>query len=162
MSLRVALLPVLDTVRSIVGPTQLSGAPGLDIRPNGLTITVRTWPGRLGDTTAGSYSDSSATLAPVPRIRALSSREIAGSGGLYEEGDLLVGPITPAYTNPDTSTGGYSEVDLAPVQSTDNIEVLYLITGPNAGDYRRIELRRGRAFRYELVLRKKQTTPMYG
>jgi len=161
VSLRDRLLPVADRIRSIAGPTKLSGNDGLDVRPNSLTITVRTWPGRLGDTTAGEYSDASTTLAPVPRIRSLTSREVAASGGLYEQGDLLVGPITPAYTNTDASTGGYSETDLAPVQSTDSIEVLYLITGPSAGDYRRIELRRGRAFRYELVLRKKQTTPMY-
>lgn len=145
MSFRTDILPVVDATRAIAGPD------GLDVRTSKLTIITRTWSG--GRAGMGTYSDASLELPQHYKLKDLSSKEIAGSGGRYQQNDIRVGPITPAY-----SSGGYTPAQLAPA-GDNGVEVLYQITGPDSGMYSLVECCTDAAFHYSLVLRRRRTTP---
>ncbi len=124
----------------------------MGLRPNGFAIVVRTW--ASGAVGKGTFTDSTLPIAPNPKMREVSTRELASSGGVYEQGDLLVGPFTPAYDGPPP--GGYTPAQLDPPLSPADrgVEVIYVVIGPDAGQYRRITATRDRAMRYMLVLRR--------
>lgn len=146
MTLRTDLLPVVDELRGLAGPS------GFDVRTSKLTIRKRTWAG--GRRGLGPAADSDIELAQIYKMRELSSKEVAGSGGLFEMGDIKVGPITPT----DVSGGGYTEAQLAPDGST-GTEVIYVVTGDLAGEYTRIKLNKTKPFSWYLTLRRRRTTP---
>src|SRR5579859_987393 len=132
MSLRTRMLPVFDRLRARTGPA------GFDIRPTGLTIITRRWTsGVVGvepaDPSAAAFTDTRLELPAVYKVRQVTTREIASSGGRYEAGDVKLGPITPAYTNGDGSQGGVSESQLKP-DGDEGSEVLYELTGAHAGE----------------------------
>lgn len=149
-----------DEVRSIAGPTQLSGAEGMGVRTNEVRIVTRTWASGkkqvpLPATPGTDYiDDPSFVLTPRPKVERISSSLVASSGGRYEQTDLIVGPITPAYDGPPA--GGYTpeQLDPAVAAGRKDVEKLWIITGPNEGTYRLIDLRRDRPFRYEAVIRR--------
>ncbi len=156
MSKRDLFLRLADKLRSLPAATTASGAPGYDIRPNTVTRRVRTWAsGKAGvprpATLGVDYADVDILLTPTPKVRSLSAREIASSGGRYEDAELVVGPITPTYDT-GTATGGYTAEQLDPVVTGGGVEVLYIVEGPNAGQYYLHEVRRDPALRYMLVL----------
>jgi hypothetical protein len=139
------------------------------LRESAVSVVTRTWSsGRIGypDSTATSYTDT--TPLPIvhtggfnPKIREMSTREISASGGLYELGDLIVGPITPRYPDaPAAQVGGYTEAQVAPRVAADapGVEVIYLVTGPEAGRYRRVTVTVDHALHYTLVLRRSNKT----
>lgn len=136
----------------------MPGEVGIDIRPNSISVVVRTWSsGKIG---SGTPTDSTPlVLTPVPKVREVSTREVASSGGRFEMGDLRVGPITPSYTGPPA--GGYTTAQVAPevAPDLDGVEVLYLVTGPDAGEYRRISINTDFALHYTLTLRRSNRTP---
>lgn len=144
-------LELADELRSLSGPD-----PDFDIRTSQLTIRSRTWLGGKRGATGG-YTDSDLEIPRKYRIRQMEQNEIASAGGRYEAGDVLVGPITPEFPGPPP--GGYTEAQLKPRPTTDATEIIYLITGAHAGEYRLIELRSMRAFGYELVIRRTRATP---
>ncbi len=147
MSLRTSLLKTVDTVRAVLSKSSI------DERTTSVTIRTRTWTGgRVG--ADGGTSDSDVTLTPRPRVKELSQREIAGSGGRYQAGDVRVGPITPAW-----SSGGYTAAQLAPVITANGIEILYVLAGGIAGEYSRVDLETARSHSYFLVLRRLRATP---
>lgn len=146
MTLRTDLLPIVDELRALAGPS------GFDVRTSGLTVRTRTWAG--GKRGIGPVSDSNLVLAQIYKIREVSTREIASSGGLFEMGDVRVGPITPT----DVSGGGYTAAQLAPEGQT-GTEVVYVITGDLAGEYARVELNKSKPFSWYLILRRRRTTP---
>jgi hypothetical protein len=143
MSIRTSLIKVVDAARAIAGPT------GVDARVNQLTIRTRTWSGsRLG---VGTASDSDLVLPARYPIRLITSQEIVAAPGLYEIGDILVDHITPF----DGVSVGYTPEDLKPTVTTNNVEIIYVITGEHAGTYRCLELRTYRPFTSQLVLRRR-------
>ena len=145
MSFRTDALSIVDAARAIAGPN------GLDVRTSKLAIVTRTWSGgRLG---MGTSSDARLELAQIYKIKDVSSKEVAGSGGRYQQEDIRVGPITPAY-----SGGGYTPAQLAPTGANGK-EILYELTGPNSGLYSLVECCTDSAFHYSLVLRRRRTTP---
>lgn len=144
MSLRTDLLPVVDELRALAGPS------GFDVRPVRVTIRTRVWSG--GRAGLGTPTDTDLVLPQIYKVRELKSQEVAGSGGRYELGDVKVGPITPAYTG-----GGYSRAQLAP-EGANGTEVAYLLSGAMAGEYNRISVETDRAFGYYLVLRRSRRT----
>ncbi len=141
--------------------------PGtLGLRPNAVTIEIRTWDGgKVGrgaatvSTPGDPFGTVGLTILPTPKVREVSTHEVASSGGVYEQGDLVVGPITPAYPGPPA--GGYTVEQIAPEIAPDQagIEVVYLITGPDAGEYRRITANTDRALHFTLMLRRTNRTP---
>jgi hypothetical protein len=61
----------------------------------GLTVRQRRWTGqRPGD---GTAIPTDLAILPRPKVRVLSLREVAASGGTYREGDYWVTGITPAF-----------------------------------------------------------------
>jgi hypothetical protein len=129
MSLRTALLPVVDTLRGLAGPTRL------DIRTYTVTLRKRSW--SEGEVLLGTPTVTDVLLTPRPKVR-----EVPNSR------DLIVGPITPKY-----STGGYSPVELNPNDSPGH-EFYYLVRAPDGVDrpYALMNIDEGRPFAYTLTL----------
>jgi hypothetical protein len=147
MSIRSSALKLAGKLRA------LPSSPGVDIYMTSVTIRTRTWAG--GRVNAeGGYSDSNILITPRPKVREVAQREITGAGGRYEAGDVKVGPITPTY-----SGGGYTIAQLAPTASSNGVEILYVLAGAIAGDYKRIDLQTDRALSYFLILRRKRSSP---
>ncbi len=143
MSLREDLLPVCRDARALV--------ESLGLRTNSLTIRTRTYSGEPG---VWPYSDLDLVITPRPKMRWLTGAEVAASGGRYAEGDMKVTKITPAYAG-----GGYTPEQLRPAPTEDNVEILYVVTGPEAGEYRLVDDSFDRNFGYELVIRLQRSTP---
>lgn len=147
MSIRLAMLAAVEAARKLSGPTFA------DIRVNQLTVRTRTWSGtRLG---LGTSTDSDLVLPPHYPIRYLTAQEVFSSAGSYEVGDILVDHVTPS----DGNGTGYTPEQLRPTITENNVEVIYLLTGTHAGEYRCMDLRTYRAFTTQLVLRRRGTTP---
>lgn len=143
MGFRDSLNRIADKARALSGP----GA--VDIRVNQLTIRTRTWSGaRLG---LGSSTDVDLVLPARYPIRLITSQEIVAAPGLYEVGDVLVDHITPY----DNVSVGYTPAQLKPVVTANNVEIIYVITGSHAGNYRCLELRAYRATTSQLMLRRR-------
>lgn len=157
MSLRTRMLPVFDRLRAKTGPG------GFDIRPTGLAVVTRRWTsGSVGalpdDPAAPAYTDARLELPAVYKVRQVTTREIASSGGRFEAGDVKIGPITPAYMNADGSQGGVSEAQLKP-DGEDGTEVFYELSGAHAGEYALVALVSTAPFSWWLVLTRRQTMP---
>ncbi len=152
MTARDAVKLAFDTARAAFGPL------GVDFTPSQLTIRTRTWPG--GE--VGSEGEPTVDDLVLPQqyaIRTLKLREVASSGGKFQMGDVKVGPITPSFPATDfTAAGGYTVAELAP-DGAAGVEIVYLLTGPIAGEYALEEIDASKPFGIELVIRRKRTTP---
>lgn len=147
MSFRTIMLDVADTLRALTGPDVF------DIRTTKLDIITRTYPGGRRSSQA-AYVDDVLDIEQIYRIRPLKTHEIAASGGKYEIGDVIVGPITPK-----GDTLGWTEEQLQPKPTNDGVEIIYRCSGSHSGDYARVELRSHKPFSYFLILRRKSNTP---
>lgn len=147
MSLRTSALKTANILRG------LASRPAIDIYTTSVTIRTRTWTGGRIRTEQGKF-DEDVVITPTPKVREISQREIAGSGGRYEAGDVKVGPLTPA-----NSAGGYTAAQLAPTASANGIEIIYVLSGGITGEYMRVDLATDKPFTYTLILRRKRSTP---
>lgn len=148
-NLREHLNRVADRIRALPGR--------LGERPTTVTIVTREWSGsRVAQGTV--LSETSLTITPTPKVRTVSSREIAASGGRYQAEDVRVGPITPTYDT-GVSSGGYASSQVAPVKQRNGIEVVYRLAGWLAGDYERVDTESDRTHQITIVLRRKRSTP---
>ena len=150
MGLRDELNAVADDVRA------LAGSADIDERPTTVTIRTRTWSG--GRVRNGTSTDVDVVLTPTPKVRQITQREIYGAGGLYRDGDIRIGPITPAYTA-SSGSGGYTVAQLAPVITTDGVELLYILAGQMTGEHKLVNLDNGKAHAWFLVVRLDRRTP---
>lgn len=152
-SIREAALIAANTVR-------LRTAPGdFDYRTIKITIVKRVWSG--GEAGAGTPVTTTVTDLPQAiRIVPVNERDIAGSGGRYEAGDVKCGPITPAYSV-GSLTGGYTPAQLDPAASlgATGIEIIHVLSGAIVGEFRLVDLQQHRAVSYFMVLRRLRTTP---
>lgn len=147
MSLRLDLLSIVDAVRSI------AGVDALDQRTHQLTIRTRTWSGaRLKQ---GTATDVDLVLPQKFPVRVVNASEVSSSGGLLEMSDILVDHITPS----NGAAVGFTPLQLKPYITTHNVEVVYILSGPKAGEYGLIELRAYRPYTYQLILRRTIATP---
>ena len=127
MSLRTALLPVVNTIRGLAGPATL------DIRPYTVTVRTRTWSG--GVVQKGVPTDADLLLSPPPKV--------------VENGrEARVGPITPKHAG-----GGYSPSELNP-RDQPGVEFFYLLTGPDGVGraFALVDIDTSRPFSYTLRL----------
>ena len=157
MTFRDSMLAVAERLRTKTGPS------GFDVRPTALTIVTRTWTGGSVGAAAPNpgtprFVDAVVALPQTYAVRQLRTFEIATSGGRFEQGDMLVGPITPRFTSSNGATGGVSEADLKPPVKAGQ-QVFYQLSGAHAGDYVLRELRSTNPFGYEVVIARKATTP---
>lgn len=144
----------LENTRKLAEQARTHAYAATGVCTNALTIRKRTWTGgRVGMTDAG-YTDEDLVLPARYPIRHLSQQELNSAAGSYEVGDILVDAITPS----DGAGVGYTQEQLAPA-GTDALEIIYVITGEHPGEYALIECRTFRAFTYQLVLRRRGTTP---
>lgn len=138
MSLRDDLLPVVDQLR------QLPDDFGL--RRYSVTLRRRVWSG--GAPGLGTATVTDVVLSPRPRVRQLNSKEVAASGGTYEEGDYRIDRVTPSYTG-----GGYApdELYLRAVNADEDVAVILV---GDAGFEEECEVRSStfdRAFGFSIV-----------
>lgn len=157
-SFREQMIGVGDAVyKAVLGPA------GLDLTPCQLTITTRTWPGRRGDTSKGTPVDSPVTvLGQYFPIRALRAKEIADSGGRYRDGDVIVEDISPPGTDAAGNAIGFTIAQLRPETASDNVEIIYTLSGTAGGLSGNYDLAEGRFDDwqyYQLVLRRRRDTP---
>jgi hypothetical protein len=135
--LRTTLLRVADMVRSIPGPLTLWGDEGLGLRATELQIIERSWSGKKG--AKGSIAtDDILTIVPTPYVESLAGQETASSAGRYQEGDVKISSLTPAYDGYfglDHVVGGYTPEQLKPMPTDNNADIIYRLTGPDPGDY---------------------------
>lgn len=140
----------------------------LDLAPSDIHVVTRKWSGTVG---TRPFTDIStfALQGPLParqdgpklKVRHLSARFVAQSGGRYEMGDLMVGPIRPYFTNPLTSVpGGFMVRELDPPNTDDATEVFWRVKQVNqagsgvTGDYRVIHIDETDALFYKVVIRR--------
>lgn len=150
MGLRDELNAVADGVRA------LAGSSDIDERPTTVTIRQRTWDG--GRVRFGNATDVDLVLTPNPKVRQLTQQEVYAAGGLYQTGDVRIGPITPAYST-SSSSGGYTAAQLKPVITTDGVELLYVLSGQMIGEHKLVNLDNGKAHAWFLVVRRDRRTP---
>lgn len=159
MSVRTTLLAALDYIR-----TTIPGPTSFDVRPTSVSIQQWVWSNGLRGSGARTVVQV-ATLPAGTKVRHVTQREIANSGGRYESGDVRVGPITPTYAATGAlPAGGFTEQQLDPpvaAQGVENVYVLALQAGASgiSGEYQLLQLERDRALHMSLVLRKRRTTP---
>lgn len=145
MTLRDELLPVVNDARTLVD--------GLGLRSFAVRVEVRSWSGaRIG---AGVLTTpSTLTLEPRPRVRDVSAREVASSGGTLRTSDRRITGITPAHAG-----GGYTPEQLRPA-ITGQQERVYVLTGEDGeSEWELVEASFDRPFGHELVLRRRRATP---
>ena len=142
----------LDRLRGLADKIRNVATP---VRPITGTVRQRIWPGRIGQPNTNPRNVD--TVLPIRyKVRELSSREISGSGGRYEDGAVKVGPITPPYVS--RGGGGFSAAQLNPTGS-EHIEVLYVLTGDKTGEYKLIDLETTNSTSWFMVLNRSRQTP---
>jgi hypothetical protein len=154
MSLRTAMLKVIDTVTNILGPAVL------DQTPSQLTIITRTWTGGAidADPPAGqpAYTDSSLVITQKYVIREIKVEEVDASGGRYRIGDVMVESLVPG--DPNNPGVGYYPTQLEP-PIVPGQEVIYQIAGPCNGNYALRQAHTWDTYSYDLVLQPRLDTP---
>lgn len=119
------------------------------------TVSIRkaTWSGdQVGDGTA-TFGPALA-LPTYVKVREITSKEVAASGGKFEEEDLMVGPITPSF-----GSGGLKLSDIIPDALSDKEAIEYTVAGAVNGIYRLFGSTEAKPFRCMLTLRRTRKTP---
>ena len=147
-NLRTSLLPVMHAARGIIDD--------LGFRTSDVVIRTRTWIGARS--VDGAYNDEELALAnPRPRVRTLSTRGIAASGGRYELGDLRIDKLTPYFSGPPA--GGYTPAQLDPPVASDDVEERYVVSRAFAGEYVVESGTFDRALGYSVVVKRTNAVP---
>jgi hypothetical protein len=141
----------VDKLRAIADSARDVATP---IRMIQVTIRTRTWGG--GRRGVEPSTDADFVLPRRYRVRQISSKEIASSGGLYNEGDMRIGPITPPYTS--GGGGGFTAEQLRPAGAT-NKEIFVILTGDMTGEYTIKDFNSDRPFSWFLIIGRRETTP---
>lgn len=140
------MLPIVAGIRNLKGPA------GFDLCPI-ITIRTRTWTD--GAKGLGYAIDKDLVLAHKYPVVQMKAAEIASSAGRYELGDIKVKYIDPW----DGVGSGYTEEQLNPTVTKNGTEIIYLLSGRNDGEYQLVNGNFLPSFHYELVLRRRLTTP---
>jgi len=143
MSIRTSLIKLVDRYRALTGPDHF------DLRTNQLTIRTRRWSG--GQVELGDPIDSDLVLPAIYPVRYLTAHELRTAAGRYELVDILVDHITPS----DGNGTGYTQEQLYPTVTDNGTEIIYILTGTHAGEYRCMDIRTYRPFTYQLVIRRR-------
>ncbi len=149
MSLRNSFIPLVDTLRGLLGPV------GFDLTTYQVSIVTRTWSGTKLH--AGTPTDETLVLPQQLPVLPIQMHEIAASSGDIRMGDILVDGITPT----DGNGVGFSPTQLRPTITGNNQERVYQVTGPDGvmAEYALVELRTYKPFTWSMVLRRRSTIP---
>lgn len=161
------LLHAIDVIRGI--------GDRIGVRPYVVAILVRRWSGARPGVDASYQIDDDQTFfvdggTHRPRVFEVSQRDIIASGGVFQDQDLKIGPITPPFTGAGNSAANKSTISIFdPVQGSMSSEIFFYITGPgmgaaagaNAGGswFKKISMSITRPFRYEFVVRRTGEIP---
>jgi hypothetical protein len=151
MTLRDDVNAALDDARGIIA--------SFGLRTFVVKIRRRAWSG--GKPGIGQSIDTDLTITPPPRVEAVGAREIAASGGTYQDGDIRLTKITPAYDDGFT-TGGYTKDQLKLTIAHPYEELLYVLTGDDGETHATFVSGRfddKHKFGYEIVVRRRRDTP---
>lgn len=151
-SVRECLLPAVECLRAIRGPDVFGTVTSQ------VTIRKRTWSG--GRRKKGKASDEDLVLPQRYTVEELPSRDVTSSGGRYSPGDLRV-VVTPAFDTGgggEFDKGGFTVKQLAPLVPT-GTEIIYVLEGGVSGDFKRVDIRSHKPFRYTLIIRRVADSP---
>jgi len=142
MSLRDDLLPVVNALRSLPNT--------FGLRRYTVAIRRRAWSG--GKPGNGVATVTDLAINPPPKVRFVSTEEIASSGGTYREGDVMIDRITPRFVVP--TTGGFSPVMLN-IRPNSAAEDVAIVLNGDEGllEAEVIKFNFTRAFNYWMVVR---------
>lgn len=148
MTLRDDLLPVVDDLREL--PDEFG------LRRYSVKIRRRAWSGiKPGQ---GTPTDVDVEIQPRPKVREVTTQEIADSGGTWRQGDFKVDKVTPHYVD-GLVTGGYTPSQLNIRPSGINQDVCFILTGDEGPfECQLIEIHFERSFTYWMVVRRTITS----
>ncbi len=148
-TIREAYLPVLDLYRGMLASTW-------DLRRYDVTVRVNTWSGALvGEGTKTTVNTPLLVNGQRPKVTQVTQKQIIMSHGLYQDQDLMVGPLTPPFAG-----GGTAVIVFDPSNAAPNVELLFVVSGgpgdtDAGGDfYRLVAQEDTHNFRYMIVLRR--------
>lgn len=140
MTLRDDLLDLAEDVREIPGE--------LGVRLFDVDVFKRVWSGERVGIGVGYDNAKPLFVASFrPKVVQVTSRDIIASGGLYQEQDLRIGPLTPSKV---------VVPDFDPPMGTQPLELFFRITGPGyegGAWFKKVNQLTTRPFRYEVVVR---------
>lgn len=151
MSIRTGALKLLDTYRGLLHSA-------FDLRRYDVAIVLRRWP--LGALPGAHGVSPTETVTPItvgssnrPKVVQLTQAEIVASGGLYQDQDVKIGPLTPQYN------GGGSAISSFEPPATGGIaEVFIKLVGPGTADggdlYKKIGQSTEQNFGFSIVARR--------
>jgi hypothetical protein len=156
-TLRDALLPVADAIR---------GLPYiLGMRLYTVQVQIVTWSGTrfgLGTKTIGTLQPIKVAAGSAQlTVRQVTQKDIIASGGLYQDLDLIVGPITPPYVGSSKDDDQISIFDPAVTMSTPT-QVFFFVTGPGYSSgawFKKAATDVSKPLHYTFVIRKTAETP---
>jgi len=140
MSFREDLLGLADEIRNI--------PPDLDERVTHVAIR-RTY----SPASSAPVPNPDLILSPTPKVKQITTGEVVGSYGRFVDGDLKVGPITPAYPG-----GGYTRDQLVGGEGVSEELTTYILTGQITGEFTRVHIETSRNHSWFLTLRRRRTT----
>lgn len=151
MSPRTAYLPVLNTYRGLLDTAW-------DLRQFSVLVRVNTWTGPLAGQGAKATVDTPLVCnGGRVHVVQVTSQDVIASGGLYQDQDLRVGPLTPPYTDATGNPAGTVTTAFDPSPMPATTEVLFQLTGPGIASagawYKKVNTNTLANFRYEIVLR---------
>lgn len=115
-------------------------------------IRTRTWSGIYSG--EGTPTDVDVLVAPRPRVKVLTTQDVASSGGTYREGDFRVDLITPR----SPAGTGYTPAQLNLRPSGINQDVTVILSGDEGTiECQIVEFRFDDPFNYVLVVRETRT-----
>jgi hypothetical protein len=130
-----------------------------DLRRYDVSVRVNTWaPGTLpgGPGATKTHVDTPLVVAggARPKVEQVSQRDVIASGGVYQDLDLRIGPITPQSAG---FPAGVAPSTFDPAIAGSNVEVLFKITGPGfpAGAwFKKVGQQLAANFGFYLIVRK--------
>lgn len=145
-TLRDDILPVVDEMRQI--------PDDLGLRRYSLTMRMRRWSG--GKPGLGSPTDTDLEILPRPKVRVMTTKEIAQSAGTYRMGDFKVEKITPNFIS-DTERHGFKPSDLDVEADEDQEDVVAVLVGDEGEiECTVVEYHFDLPFNYWMVLRERR------
>jgi hypothetical protein len=127
-----------------------------DLRRYVVEQVSQTWTGDLpgeGTTTGPVYTPITVGDGGRPKVAQLSQQDVIASGGLYQDQDLRIGPLTP----PIAGGGGTEITALDPASAGPAATVMFRITGPGCEGgalYRKVGQDVSANFRYSIIVRR--------
>lgn len=158
MTFRTGLLKAIDRVRGI--PNRL------DLRLYKVSIRVRTWTGSRPGVDSSTSTDADEYFGVDAgthraRVAQVTQRDIIASGGIYQDQDVKVGPITPPYLGGAANHADITAFDPNPTGSA--TEVFFKIEGPGMATggswFHKVGQDCSKPFAYYFTLRRVAQTP---